>query len=201
MKAFLSLLLSIFLFSSFSGCKTGKKPTDTGDCQTVGTVKDFSGLDGCKILILLDNGTKLLPSSISDANFKLADGQRIAFDYEEDPEFGMTICMAEDMIVKITCIKLLGELDPGDVCINTSTPEKVAWMRQLIEKNKPIRITRYPYGKEYVYFYQGKTDSQLFDCRGKLVCEMPGNEKNVCYDQIQTFEQGRVIFLGEGPRE
>jgi len=200
MKLFLIKMLAFVLILAIVGCDTTKKTSANSDCQTVGTVKDFTGLDGCKMLILLDDGTKLLPGRIIDANFKLKDGQRIAFDYQEDKEFGMTICMAEDMIIEITCIKSLDENSGGNdgpKCINTNDPTKIDWMKKLIEVQQPLRISKYPYGKKFVYFFQGKTDSYAYDCEGKLICDMPNNEKNVCYDQMQTFTDGRVIYLGE----
>ena len=184
------------------GCDTTKKTSKTGDCQTVGTVKDFTGLDGCQMLILLDDGTKLLPAKISDEKFKLQDGQRIAFDYRENKEFGMTICMAEDMIVDIVCIKSLDSKTADEPeCVNTFSPIKIEWMKKLIDEQQPIRISKYTYGKEFVYFFQGKSNSYAYDCRGKLICDMPGNEKNVCYEQIQTFKDGRVVYLGESARD
>jgi len=76
---------------------------ETKKCETVGTVKSFSGLDGCGLLIVLESGKKLQPAVIEDKNFKLQDGQKIRFNYE--PEGGMmSICMA-GMMVKITCIE------------------------------------------------------------------------------------------------
>ena len=204
MKLFPIKMLAFVLILVNIGCDTTKKTSQSADCRTVGTVKDFTGLDGCTMLILLDDGTKLLPGKIIDANFRLKDGQRIAFDYREDKASAMTICMAEDMIVEITCIKSLDKkASDRDVpqCINTSDPTNVNWMKRLIETQQPLRISKYPYGKKFVYFFQGKTDSYAYDCEGKLICDMPNNEKNVCYDQMQTFTDGRVIYLGENPRD
>ena len=203
MRLFYAKMLAFVLILAFVGCDATKKTSAAGDCKTVGTVKGFTGLDGCKILILLDDGTKLLPSKIIDANFRLKDGQRIAFDYREDKDFNMTICMAEDMIIEITCLKSLDEMSNNNAaqCINTSEPTKIDWLKKLIEEKQPLRISKYPYGKKFVYFFQGKTDSYAYDCEGNLICDMPGNEQNVCYDQMQTFTDGRVIYLGENPRD
>ncbi len=77
---------------------------ESSECKTIATVKDFTGLDGCTFLIVLENGDKLLPVKLNDENFELHDGQKIRFDYIELPD-AMSICMAEDMAVEITCIK------------------------------------------------------------------------------------------------
>lgn len=84
-------------------CGTSKQTNDdTMTCKTNGTVKDYAGLDGCGLLIELKNGDKLEPMEVVD-DFKLKDGQNIAFDYEEVEDMA-SICMA-GKIVRITCIK------------------------------------------------------------------------------------------------
>jgi hypothetical protein len=99
MKYFITLL-TLTLFIACNGTK--QNTTDTMSCNTKGTVKDYAGLDGCGLLIELENGKKLEPAEVVD-DFALKDGQQIAFDYEEMPEMA-SICMA-GKIVRITCIK------------------------------------------------------------------------------------------------
>lgn len=87
-------------------CKTKKDVSDnpSSECKTNGMVKDFTGLDGCKFLIVLENGDKLLPAKLNDESFVFKDGQKILFDFKELKD-AMSICMAEKMSVEITCIK------------------------------------------------------------------------------------------------
>lgn len=73
-------------------------------CNIFGTVKDFSGLDGCSYLIVLEDGKKVEPVVIEDENFKLQTGQKIRFSYEPEKEV-MSICMAAPT-VRVTCIEL-----------------------------------------------------------------------------------------------
>ncbi len=91
---------------SIISCKTKKDVSngENAECKTIATVKDFTGLDGCKFLIILENGDKLLPAKLNDESFEFHDGQKISFDYKELQDV-MSICMAEDMAVEITCIK------------------------------------------------------------------------------------------------
>jgi len=74
------------------------------ECKIAASVKDFTGLDGCSFLIVLENGDKLLPTKLDDENFEFKDGRKIRFDYEELQGI-MSICMAEKMVIEITCIK------------------------------------------------------------------------------------------------
>ena len=98
------LLLTCLTF--FLNCKT--KPTVLKDeqskCKTVATVKDFTGLDGCTFLIILENGDKLLPAKLNNESFTFRDGQKIRFDYKEMKD-AMSICMAEKKIIEVTCIE------------------------------------------------------------------------------------------------
>jgi hypothetical protein len=72
--------------------------------MTIGTVRDFTGFDGCRFLVVLEDGSKLEPIEILDKTFVLRDGQKVQFDYEEKPM--ASICMAGKTVV-ITCIREL----------------------------------------------------------------------------------------------
>jgi hypothetical protein len=97
-------LLFIFGLLGLISCHSGKGSEVAGSCKTQGTVQDFTGLDGCRLLIVTDDGKKLLPGKILDADFQLEAGQKISFDYR--PIDMMSVCMTEDQIVEITCIKI-----------------------------------------------------------------------------------------------
>jgi hypothetical protein len=102
------ILLFLFCLIFTTNCKTKKDAPDNeySECKTFATVKDFTGMDGCQFLIILENGDKLLPAKLNDENFEFKDGQKIRFDYKEIKDF-MSICMVEEMAIKITCIKEL----------------------------------------------------------------------------------------------
>ena len=93
-------------------CSTELKDYFTGadqpdECNLTGTVRDYTGLDGCRYLIELDNGTRLEPI-LKDTGFYFYDNQRVRLSYIERPDM-MSICMA-GIIAEITCIE---EIDPG----------------------------------------------------------------------------------------
>ena len=69
-------LLFFFCIVCILSCKTKKDVSENkhSDCKITATVKDFHGLDGCKFLIVLENGDKLLPTKTNDANFEFKDG-------------------------------------------------------------------------------------------------------------------------------
>jgi PKD repeat protein len=75
-------------------------------CSLTGTVVDYSGLDGCGLLIELDNGEVLEPAEVVP-NFTLKNGQRVRLAYTELEDYA-SICMV-GKIVRIDCIE---ELSP-----------------------------------------------------------------------------------------
>lgn len=102
-RRYINFLMAFGLFCCFA-CNSGKSSGSTS-CKTTGEVQDFSGLDGCKLLIVTEDGKKLLPGKILDGDVELAAGQKIRFDYR--PLDMMSVCMTEDEIVEITCLVML----------------------------------------------------------------------------------------------
>ena len=75
------------------------------DGRPKGTVKDQSGLDGCKWVIITDEGTKVNPTNIADFNIALRDGMRVYIEYVM-LDGVMTTCMSG----KVSKITLLEEV-------------------------------------------------------------------------------------------
>lgn len=75
-------------------------------CEYSGTVKDYTGLDGCSLIIELDNGTKLEPYNIVP-NIVLKDGQRVKVSYTELSNMA-SICMV-GKIVRLDCVTIISQ--------------------------------------------------------------------------------------------
>lgn len=88
------ILLSSFLF--LFSCN--EKPCENAE---KGTFKDMTGLDGCGIMIELNDGKRLEFVNLDDFDITPEDGKKIWVTYE--PYAGGSICMAGDL-VKLTCI-------------------------------------------------------------------------------------------------
>ena len=81
---FLAITIAALITFSFNCSKTSLK-------EETGTLKDFSGLDGCGIMIVLDSGKRLEMTSIP-ANITLIADRRVAVKYKTVPQ--TSICMA-----------------------------------------------------------------------------------------------------------
>ncbi|MFK2819425.1 NigD-like N-terminal domain-containing protein [Flavobacteriaceae sp. LMIT009] len=96
-----STILSVFIIALIMGCGNESK---CGNDAATGHFKDLNGLDGCGMIIELDNGNKLNPINREEINVEAVDGQKVSLTYTK-LEDAMSICMVGDM-VKINCIEV-----------------------------------------------------------------------------------------------
>ncbi len=87
-------------------CKTQSNKTipNANACLHKGKVQDFTGLDGCRLLIVLEHGSRLEPINYSET---LKNEQTIMFNYET-VEDAISICMA-GKIVRLTCLEVMAD--------------------------------------------------------------------------------------------
>lgn len=95
------ILVFILCCSFFISCK---KSTQGPDTEVTGMVKDFTGLlDGCQMMIVLEDGSKLEVHSVP-SGITLQDGKKVAIRY--NVMNSLSICMAGP-IVEITYLRYL----------------------------------------------------------------------------------------------
>ena len=82
-------LFAVIILFVFTGFTCNKQRLETG--EITGTVKDFTGLDGCGKMIVLDSGEKLEVVSLP-SNTTLIVNRRVAITYK--PVQRASICMA-----------------------------------------------------------------------------------------------------------
>lgn len=185
------------LLAALAGCNSKQQAAVKGECGEFGIVKDFSDLDGCGLLIELDNGDLLNPAQVADS-FQLKAGQRISFSYKKLPGMA-SICMAEKAIVEITCIQRIndGTARSAD-CADTDNPFAIDWMDRAIDVHNPNQVIKYKAGDGWDYLFRGIPMSFLYDCHGKLLCETRSNHDE-CYEQyLAHLGKGKIIWQGEG---
>jgi hypothetical protein len=90
------LILSTFLLLIFSAC-------DRTSCENAqaATIEDYTGLDGCGLVIKLQNGEVLEPVNLNDFNITPTDGMKVWVKYHEVGM--MSICMVGPT-VEIDCL-------------------------------------------------------------------------------------------------
>lgn len=97
------LLAGLFILSTQFSCKKDK---DNKVCneEFTGIISDFTGLDGCGMIIALDNGTNLEPYSFPNG-FIPINNKRVKICYKTLPDRA-SICMV-GAVVEIISISYL----------------------------------------------------------------------------------------------
>ena len=102
MKRFLPLLMLTGLLFIIS-CED---KDETLDCDIKATLRDYTGLDGCGFVLVLDNGEVLEMGGFDEEpDFQFNDGMEVSISYEEMQGMA-TICMVGS-IVRIMCMDII----------------------------------------------------------------------------------------------
>jgi hypothetical protein len=178
-----------------AACKVNHRAANKG-CEVFGIVKDFGDLDGCGLLVALENGDLLNPAKVPPG-FSLAAGQRINFSYKT-LEGMASICMAEKAIVEITCINEIKDEPNGTNCVDTENPFAVEWMDNALDLHNPNQVIKYKHGNGWAYLFRGIPMSFLYNCDGTLICETRSNHDDCHETYLASFGRGKIIWQGEG---
>lgn len=198
----LLILLSCFFILVASKCENGK---GEAKCTEMGTIKDFSGMDGCGMMIVLDSGEKLQPIEYDSDKPEIRDGQRIKFAYKEAKD-QMGICMSGKM-VKVTCIEFIGSPTGGTrpsgtggikpikkECVETIDPYSTEWLQGALNRTNAYQVIRYTYRTDgFAYYFLGPKNNLMLDCQGTIICEC-GSRDTKCDDQAKNYLDELVIF-------
>jgi len=191
-KTFFYLIVVIL----WTDCGTSKTISNAYSCDAQGTIVNMKGLDGCKWMLVADDGMKLLPQKWPN-DFEPKDNLSVKFHFTEVKD-AMSICMAEDKIVTIDCIEPLAGKPVKPTCYNTVNPMEVQWMRVAMTKNGTKVIEKYNYLDKYAYLFKGvNLDNNLYDCQGTLLCSYREVEQNACSQQLVDLGKGTVIWRGK----
>jgi len=195
MQKFFPILLLTLCLACKSTQNNSKKSDDLTACNTTATVKDYTGLDGCRFLLLMENGEKWLAVGAKKLGWKFEDHQKIIFGYKEIQPMA-SVCMAEQKTVELTCIALAENTGKPNIpeCYRTKEPMTVPWMKEIIKKKQVEKVIRYPYSDNFAYLFWTNKKSYVYDCQGFFLCEVQGENLSQCYRTIEGKEQGIMIW-------
>ena len=212
----------LFATLSFSNCKTTKpikivektekntaevlkKDTIPSACNTKGTVLDYRNVDGCSLLIELENGDKILPVESLQKGLRLEPEQQLLFGYEILKGM-MTACATPKYNVNITCAVVLNEAElavknpPVQIdCYDSYKVNEIPWLNPIILKSKPTQVLKFSYFyDEKAYIIKYRDHSELFDCRGIKIFSGKDHE---CMSRIMEPKSIGIIYQAEGVQD
>jgi len=174
-----TVALLILLISTGVACKTPK--TNKQDMKakgTMATVVDYTGLDGCGKMLLLDDGRLLLPMDGAEAMNVCHYGQRVTVNFTEQ-EAMVSICMAEDLSASIESLDLAESVD-------------FSWMDSIVKKTKPYNIHRCSDDDgSFIYIQTGKR-ATAYTLDGEEICNTPGKAMSDC---VRRFSASKAVRI------
>jgi hypothetical protein len=193
----MKLVLIIFILI-FSGCGNQKplQKSSANLCDTEAKVLDYTGLDGCRFLLELKDGTRLLPVALDDRSFLFSENQIIKIKYSLMNDI-VTACLTAAVPVHLTCIQeLRAGSKPGQEflkidCIDTETPLNITWLNKSVIQNQISEVKKGYVDITPYYVLEGKTSNMVYNCKGDLICEYERNIKSSCqakYDSLKDFK-------------
>ena len=156
----------IFLYS-LASCKVTDKLTT---CSTKASIVDLSNLDGCGLVLQLQDDTRLLAVNIID--YDLTPEQKVFIDFK--PSDQMSTCMATTKIVELTCVLPR----PQIICPSMQSIPPNSWQQRRIDQLNPQMVSQYKIDKSYIYRYQIDQEFRWYDCFGNLICT--GSDETAC---------------------
>ena len=93
------LMVSVLLALMAGKCSDSK-------CEVFARITDQTDLDGCGLMLELEDKSLLLPANLGDYDIEVADGDTVAVSYKVVPD-AMSACMREDATVTLTCIEVI----------------------------------------------------------------------------------------------
>ncbi len=143
-------------------CGTSRQKNNTQDWVPA-IVKSYAKLAGCDKLLILEDGTKILP--VDGLPKAYEHNQSVYIQYQKLDNM-YSICMAEDFSAKIIAIKPDGKNKRID-CRGVRQLSDLPWISKYIEGGKIKEVRKYTNNKEARYALVWMDGSlTLFDCYG-----------------------------------
>lgn len=161
-------------------CKTAKsaESANSDKSSTSATVVDYTGLDGCGQMLMLDDERLLLPTNTNNLLSGLHYGQRVAITFEIQESMA-SICMAENFSAEILTIQLLEEVD-------------FSWLDQISTKSNPYSVYRCSEDENAFIYVQTAKMATAYTLEGQEICHTPGKAMSECVQKFNASKKCRI---------
>jgi hypothetical protein len=151
-----------------------------------------SDLDGCPMFLVLSDGTKLLPVNYQEMKLDEEYDVMISYMVQED---AVSICMAEDAIVIITCWQLAGRIPRKKECEDITEPFKSEWLSEVMKQIDPVIVEKYDYRDGFAYVCKTASYDYIYDCQGTLLCAFETGTQSPCNSKKQELSNKIEIWV------
>lgn len=189
---FFTACLTLIMSATENTCK--KVVDSTGICAHSATAQDFTGTDGCRILLVLDSGSKLLAVNLDEYSPPLEDGQKVRISFEKADDM-VSICMAEDTIVRLTCLARQAGPDWLVDCPAMVDPYRVEWAAQVMKEINPRQVEELFIDGRRAYRFYAPSGSRIYNCNGELLCTKTYDNAAACAELEKKTTDFRIIYV------
>jgi hypothetical protein len=174
------------------GSETCNRPPESGvECSFLVSAKDYSGLDGCGILLEQADGRKLLATNLSQYAPAAREGDVMRISYEKQDGM-MSVCMAEKSIVRITCYQLVSK---ATGCPDMVDPYRVAWASRVMSEMDPRQVELLYVADQKSYRFTSQDEVGIYTCEGDVLCIYPIREREKCKDILDQVRDAKIIYV------
>lgn len=177
---------------------TSETCIDNSNCKESVTVLDMTHLDGCGMMLVTEDKKKLFPVNLDDFAIEIKDGDTLMVSYAIAKN-AMSICMAEDLTVKLSCLVITSPSPAKVNCPEMTDPVKFSWSKQVLKEMDLRSIEHIKTAEEDYYWFRSVGDCRLYSCTGQVICIGTCNENDKCEayfaDNNITVNESRVIYV------
>jgi len=130
-------------------------------------------------MLMTTDNKKLLAVNLEDFPVKVADGDKLTVSYTVVKN-GMSICMAEDAMIKLSCMELISPSPEASNCPTMTDPVDFTWSKQVLKEIDLRRIERIATSDGDYYWFRSQGDCHLYKCTGQFICSGTCDEKDEC---------------------
>ena len=192
------VLISMLCLSACSVFKSASAEEESPRCDHKGVFQSFQHEQGCHLLLVLEDGTRLMVVGGTTQSPRPVSGMEVSVDFE--PVTGMASpCVVEHTLVNLSCYQVLSS--PETECADASNVLTRNWMQDAIGSFNP-REVKMIQTDSLNYFQLSGEEIIIFNCKGKIDCFVQGPRANAfCTDLIQRFEEEDPIWSSEAVRD
>ena len=161
---------------------TSEKCDQDTTCKESVVAMDMSDLDGCGMILVAGDDKKLLPVNLEEYPLTIENGDHLNVSYTILKD-GMSICMAEDAMIKLTCLELISQEPEESDCLEMKDPVDFAWSKKVLGEIEMRHIERLNTSDGDYYMFRSHGDCRLYKCTGQFIC-MSTCDKN---DECETY--------------
>lgn len=182
---------SFFLLGCSGTKEVASVEEETAKCSEMGVFRSFQNNTGCHLLLVMQDGRKLLVVESVGQGPRPSDGMEVRVDYEEVADM-VSVCEVEHAVVRVTCMEVL--VFPETECANKVTVFNRNWMQDAINSFNPTEVKMLEQDT-VTYFQLSGEDTIIFNCYGEIDCFIQGERTTkFCTELRDLFKEGEVVW-------